>query len=509
MSEQLGGLPRKAGQLELARQQPAAVLALDAGALLFKRRQLNPGTRDQELTGARGLAAAYRQMAYDAVGINAVDLAAGVDFLRELTAEEQGPAWLSADLLDPLSGRLIFPAAATLERGGWRIGIIGLTGAPAADDPELERMRGYSLRPWPEALANALAQLQADPAGEPELLILLSGLSREENEELARQFPDIHLILLAGLDREANLRPYLVNNSLLTASGRQGKRLGLLHLAWTPDRIWADRELEELAAAQAQLDNLNWQWRSLQRSLEQAATSAAGQAGSAMLREDSPYRQRMAAYQEELQAEIRETEILVARLAKTAGQRRTAFYESRFVSLDQKQPEDPAMLAFVAGVTNEINEIGRLQAQARRERAATESPSPYLGWQSCRQCHPSQTANWQQTRHAKAYQTLVERQRQYDLNCIACHITGLYEDAAQAIALPAPLQGVGCESCHGPGREHQSLMTGADHRQPPRDKKISRSPQATTCLRCHTPTQSPDFDFAAKRSYLEGLCRTP
>ncbi|MEZ4337621.1 MAG: hypothetical protein R3B82_13465 [Sandaracinaceae bacterium] len=60
---------------------------------------------------------------------------------------------------------------------------------------------------------------------------------------------------------------------------------------------------------------------------------------------------------------------------------------------------------------------------------------------------------------------------------------------------PESLRNVGCESCHGPGSMHVANPTGAA-------VNVRRSPEARTCLRCHTPEHSDRFDFAAYRQML-------
>ncbi len=443
-------------------------------------------------------------MGYDAVGVNALDLAAGLDFLRELAAD-QPPVWLSADLMIPDEDRPPFPPGYVFSRGELDIGVIALTGAlpPGAvgdGEPELE------LRPWPEVLPEQIQYFGA----QSDILILLSGLDREDNEAIADEFAEIHLILRAGRDTDANLRPRRVNNTVLTAVGRQGKRLGIMDIAWTPDQIWFDQDLEQLAEKRQELDRQNWHWRSLQRSRQ----AGEGQRHQTEDREsDKVYRQRMAEYEEELRQEIRALEKAVAKLEKTAGQRRVGSFDNHFIALDNDYPEDEEMLRLVEATNREINEIGRRQARgqseaAERAPATGQESSPYLGWEACAQCHRQQADNWRQTRHARAYETLEEKQRQYDPACISCHVTGTYEDETRAMALPSGLRGVGCEVCHGPGRDHVQARQG-NQTSDGDTANITRTPRDRTCQRCHTPEQSPDFNFSDAMGYYEDLCRPP
>ena len=374
-----------------------------------------------------------------------------------------------------------------------------LTEERPADSTLSDQLAGPALRPWRQALP----ELVADFAARAEMLILLSGLDREENRLLAEQFPQIHLILLAGRETDANLRPTLINNSLLTAVGRQGKRVGLLEITWSPDRIWFDHDLAQLKEQRARLDSLNWQWRSLQRSREwveaEPAAAERGGKGEEGKGGGSEYQRRMAAYEEEMQREIKALEEEISDLEKRAGQRQTAAYESRFITLGKNQPEDPAMERMVKAAVGEINEIGRSQAAEQRKRTDYQDDSPYLGWQACAQCHQPQVTNWRQTRHAGAYTTLEQRQRQYDLNCLFCHITGNHrQNEVTALYLPPSLQGVGCEVCHGPGREHLALMSSSPTSPGPAtaNKRVTRHPEPTTCLSCHTPEQSPNFNYS-------------
>lgn len=83
--------------------------------------------------------------------------------------------------------------------------------------------------------------------------------------------------------------------------------------------------------------------------------------------------------------------------------------------------------------------------------------------------------------------------------CFGCHTTGYQPDQ------PAPSRaemGVRCESCHGPGKEHISAMSGASK---PADRKIvnpgrlDAASQVRLCGNCHGKVPA-DTDLAAIRA---------
>ena len=101
---------------------------------------------------------------------------------------------------------------------------------------------------------------------------------------------------------------------------------------------------------------------------------------------------------------------------------------------------------------------------------------------------------WQKTAHARAWQTLVRVQQQFNQDCLICHVTLPTYDMETVLdnnllaTLPPEFRGVGCEACHGPGRDHAAQPEQVRPR--PADEK--------TCLLCHTPDHDNNFNFADK-----------
>jgi nitrate/TMAO reductase-like tetraheme cytochrome c subunit len=169
----------------------------------------------------------------------------------------------------------------------------------------------------------------------------------------------------------------------------------------------------------------------------------------------------------------------IAKDAKTGGWTMTPI----ITPLDQKVPENAEGLSFVAHVKTELEETARARAALMRK---DPTQPDYLGSASCVNCHAAEHASWETTRHAHAWEPMVSTKNTINPLCLHCHTVGFMEPNGYVLASDnRKLQGVGCESCHGPGSEHV-----AD----PVNHKLDRGSEAT-CRQCHTPGQTPDFDF--------------
>jgi hypothetical protein len=152
-----------------------------------------------------------------------------------------------------------------------------------------------------------------------------------------------------------------------------------------------------------------------------------------------------------------------------------------------KAPDDPGAYTITVHVTDgEFIGVGsRLVGVGMY--APTASPY-FLGDQACAGCHADYHAEWEETAHAHAWETL-QNSGHPAAYCNPCHTIG-YE--------PAPLDGnsgydevpiakfvnVQCENCHGPASEHVGSGT-------PDPTKIVVSFDVMTCGKCHDGTHHP------------------
>jgi 2',3'-cyclic-nucleotide 2'-phosphodiesterase (5'-nucleotidase family) len=110
---------------------------------------------------------------------------------------------------------------------------------------------------------------------------------------------------------------------------------------------------------------------------------------------------------------------------------------------------------------------------------------PFEGAQECQACHEEIYAHWEESKHAHAFQILVDAQREYDRDCTPCHTTGFYKTGGfEGFNVTPDLINIQCEACHGNGAAHVAdpdVRTDTDARG--------------TCRSCHTVDQTPEFDF--------------
>jgi hypothetical protein len=124
--------------------------------------------------------------------------------------------------------------------------------------------------------------------------------------------------------------------------------------------------------------------------------------------------------------------------------------------------------------------------------AGAASSAPSVGPESCKPCHAAAYEAWRTGPHARAFDSLPERNRK-DKRCLSCHAP-LAEEGSVA---------VGCEACHGAGGAYSA-------RYVMRDPDLSRAvgliePGEKGCGACHnesTPSLT-KFDYARKLPLIE------
>lgn len=125
---------------------------------------------------------------------------------------------------------------------------------------------------------------------------------------------------------------------------------------------------------------------------------------------------------------------------------------------------------------------------------------PTVGSAACASCHSAEHSAWAASAHGQA-RGLLKRKQAASGECLACHAT---PTAFVAGVAPQSFrnEGVGCESCHGPGGEHAQAPSAANI------LGLGEScPECViegVCTSCHTPQQDPDWALGPRLEAVRG-----
>ena len=450
-----------------------SLLLVDAGNLLFKN-GMDANNGKVPHLAAHGIVRAYKEMSYDAVAVSSTDLNAGLDFFQ--TSQANGFPWISANIFDR-NKQLLFRPYIIRTLGTQKYGIIGLTGKGETTS------EGTVIGDWRDTLPGQVIELEK----RCDFLLLLSNLTDEENREIAENYPQIRIIFSASSTKHGNILPNVVGDCLLTQSEGRGKYIGKLDVNWYPQGTWLSSSPEQsLQRLQNRLGSIDWQ---IKKQTER-------QPG-----EDPEFDLKLAkmqVYRQSIAEQIASLKTSIAQ-EKLAPEAINTF-DSTFLPV-KPSSSGTAVDSIVQDIKNNIT----VYQQARRtsqgaqmqENAGELLQLPaFTGISTCSACHTRQTDFWAATAHANAFTTLEKKGQSYNPDCLPCHVTGgsISSDSSYDMRnllplLPESRKTIGCEVCHGPGKQHSLAPAAA---------QLIRRPAKQICVVCHTPERDSSFDYDAK-----------
>ncbi len=206
------------------------MLLLDSGDLLFKK-YVNP-IPENEWKGMSEKASliieSFNAMGYDAVGIGDDDLTLGKGFLLDMSKKANFP-FLSSNLYDEASGKILFESSLIKESHGLRIGIFSLLSPDLFTNLSDLRNKGLSIRSPVETAKAMVKELKP----KTDLIILLSHLGYAKDVELAQKVQGIHIIV--GSHNGMNLSYPPPVNAIILQAGSRGMFAGRLELFFYND----------------------------------------------------------------------------------------------------------------------------------------------------------------------------------------------------------------------------------------------------------------------------------
>lgn len=484
-ADMLGGLGRVTSLVKGYRQKGMRVLSADAGNLFYEKLWFGAAKKKQGELKARMVADLFRLMGASVMGVGPYDLTLGRDELLRLV-QRSGMIAVASNLVDSKTQKSIFVGHHIVTVGNQRIGFFALTESPdiPAGTPKKKKQvkeakyKAYwsklhlTVTPYMAAAKREVATLKKKKV---DRIVLLSTLGARRLEGLMNKVKGIDFAI-EGSEEEAFDPPQRAGSSFLFSTPKEGQKLGIFAMYvrdkqadWAPIQTPMKRK-EALAAMKKQIKSYiqqATQMRKQGKAFEPIAKVYDKQA--------KQMRGKMGALKKQLNAP--------PELAKGRNG-----YVHTLLKVSSKLPDYPSAAARVERYQSDLKKVIVEALKKIKPIPKDKSGNFYVGISTCKTCHMEAYKFWQKTAHANAYETLVKRNKQFDLDCIGCHVVGWQQPGGlYDIKKPKRLADVQCENCHS---------RGGLHAQRGGQKSLIRGHvTAKVCTQCHKGSHHPNFKF--------------
>ena len=465
-SDPLGDLSRTARMIEEARAA-GPTLVVDAGSLLYSQDPISPTHEAQEELKADLLAKTYREdLATAALGLGWADLPKGAAKVRL----PRHAANVGAEAGIPLEKPTVTAV------GGAKVGVFGVIAS--------EAVKGLPVSDPAAAGKAAVAELRR--GGAQVVIALVQATSKKDAAALVRAIGGIDFAV-AGLGLAApephDVEPEAtrVGDGWLVVPANRGQVVSRIDVTLRGDAPGPLADAVGTAASAGKLAVIEKQLAALGADLARFAIDKA--ADPAFVRQKRGERDRLAAQRDQL-----------AKHPYVIPEK-SSYFMLEQVRVNKTRACSPKVQDAVTAFYRAAGEANAKAAQA----ATSTKPPPvpagqatFVGNAACEDCHDDAIKFWKETRHGHAWETLVERGQQLDMDCIGCHVTGWGKPGGATLAANETLRDVGCETCHGPGSIH--VAKGGEEKPA---AVVRNPPQEMCATQCHTKEHSDTFQYEA------------
>jgi hypothetical protein len=467
----LGGVDHLAAYVKSQAEDAPHSALLAAGPVFFMNTALTAERQTQDTWKADALARSLGAAGLRAWAPGANDWAAGPDTFGSLAAAAQATA-LAANLRAPgLAPVRVFDV------GGNKVGVAGVS-TPVKDGNLPAGVT--ALDPLAE-LKKAKLALDAQGA---KLRVLLTAMPRGDALRLIDQVPGFQVLVVGkpfdqGETNDPPTPPELIGTTLVVEAPNHLQALGVVDLYVRDDKFeFADGSNTAAAAERESLDA-----RIHELSSRLAAAEAAGKGSDA-----------------DVAARRADLERLKAQQKKEASPtvpQQGSFFQYRLVEVRDALGNEPTVQSLIDGYYQRVNDHNRDVFKDKLPAPAPAGESHYVGVEVCSTCHKSEREFWNLTQHSAAYATLSSAHKEFNLDCVSCHVTGYDRPGGSTVVHVEKLSNVQCEVCHGPGSRHVDT---------PLDEKLIALPEQGLCAaQCHhVPHVKADWSVTASWAKIIG-----
>lgn len=472
-SRPLGGIDRMAARLAAVRADGVPSVLVAAGDLFFHGAPHGVDAErasQQEIWRAETLSEILGRLRLAAAAPGPLDFAFGTDQLEQLARAAPFPVLAAGVELEGSEGEPALVPSVLHRAGELTVGIVGVSDLRGSDGSLPARVREREdLR---DAAREAVRSLRERGA---QVVVALVNGDRRTARRIATGVEGVDFVVQGGLDEAEASPPVVTEGAVLVHAARQGHGVTVVDVWRRGDGPWTDVSVWTRERQRAHLEE---RIEALARQIAEWERDE---------RADRADVERQRARLERLRAEAAG----LARAPRAEGN----VIRARFEELAPDAVRDPAIRALIERYDRRVNEHNRTAFADWRPEPPAEGQPHYVGSQACAACHGAAVRWWRTTMHGRAYATLADQNKNYNLSCVGCHVTGYLRPGGSTVTHVEGLENVGCESCHGPGSQHVADPTGAA-------VNVVRSPEESTCRGCHNPEHSDRFHFETYRQLM-------
>jgi len=172
-------------------------------------------------------------------------------------------------------------------------------------------------------------------------------------------------------------------------------------------------------------------------------------------------------------------------------------FEAGLVSLTRSVKEDEKLMEIHQSYLKRMRDMFREREKEEVMAAQTELP-PMPSAEDCLGCHEAVYKQWKKTPHAAAMVSLINKNQDYNPECLPCHTVGYREGGFTSVSRTPEYGGVQCISCHGNMEEHMNYHEGLLDKEGIGPQEVTEA----VCLYCHTDRRDDDFVFERDRVHV-------
>lgn len=472
--DMLGGLDHLGALVAKERDKAKESVLVTVGPTYFMDEKLKPERVEQDGWKADAIAAGLKSCGLVATTPGKNDWAGGADKLAKLR-DASGAPLVAANLAGDASKVVVRESVRDV--AGVKVAFLGVS-VPRSGDSAPE---GVTIEDATKALSEAAKKARGAGA---RVVVGMAAIDRGEAIRAAEAVPELDVLAVGSPHSEGEANdtpkpPRFVGPVLIVQPSNHLTRVAVIDLHIRGEGRFADGS--GLANA-AEVTDLETQIDDLQRRVVN-------------------WEKDPTVPKADVDAQKKRLDGLKEKLAKARVPPPTptgSFLRYVLADVRETYGRDKDVFAAMKSYYERVNAFNKDKFKDKKAPPPEKGKPFYVGNDACQPCHTAAYEVWKKTKHSTAYKTLVDSSKEFNLDCVGCHVTGFDKPGGSTVTdvVSPNLKDVQCEACHGPGSLHivDPTVNGFGGEKPAEE----------VCVGCHHPPHTDVFDFKARHEKIIG-----